>query len=398
MGRPCNPMAESCSKLAKPRQSRHGGSIGISAGTLVKFSLMLVVALVSILMSESGSNAEAKASSQSAGRVVPSTDRFSSVGKFKVERRLMSLYDPERKKELELAVTFPSDGARHPLIVFSHGAFGSRDGYLPLIEHWSSHGYICIQPTHEDSLKYFVRDRVRSLRGQGNLTRDRSQRQAVIKDNFAQWQTSSFANWKSRPLDVKLILDSLSAIEQKVPEIKGRIDTNRIGMGGHSFGAHTAQVLGGTMIGGMSRLKDDRPVAFLLMSPQGEETGFGGDGLLGGKSWSFFTRPMMVMTGTEDKGRHGNSYEWRLAAYEKSPPGNKYLIVIKDGHHGFGGISGDRKWTGSGPKNAEHVNWTKAATLAYWDAYLSGSKTASAYLHSKKLASDSGDQLLMKEK
>src|SRR4029077_19202514 len=61
------------------------------------------------------------------------------------------LKDVKRSKEVQLRVHFPGGNGPFPLIVWSHGAGGSKDNYLTLMEHWASHGYITIQPTHSDS-------------------------------------------------------------------------------------------------------------------------------------------------------------------------------------------------------------------------------------------------------
>lgn len=76
------------------------------------------------------------------------------------------LAETHRNKSLELRVQYPvlaktvsnmsqatgTELERFPLIIFSHGAGGSKDGALPLTRHWVTHGYITIQPTHEDSV------------------------------------------------------------------------------------------------------------------------------------------------------------------------------------------------------------------------------------------------------
>ena len=134
------------------------------------------------------------------------------------------LEDKKREKTLPLRLTFPQPAGKYPLIVFSHGAMGSKDAYDPLIEHWASHGYVCIQPTHEDSLKLMLR------------SGERFRLQNV------------WSKWKTRPPDIQLILDSLDELEANVAGLKGKIDRERIGVGGHSFGAHTSQLIGGVKL------------------------------------------------------------------------------------------------------------------------------------------------------
>ena len=64
------------------------------------------------------------------------------------------LHDAKRNKDLPVHLTFPKAEGRYPIIVFSHGAGGSGDMVLTgLPKFWSSHGYVCLMPTHADSIK-----------------------------------------------------------------------------------------------------------------------------------------------------------------------------------------------------------------------------------------------------
>ena len=101
------------------------------------------------------------------------------------------LEDQRRGKTLPLRMTFPKQRGKFPVIVFSHGAMGSKDAYAPLVAHWASHGYVCIQPTHEDSLQLMLK----------SGERFRSQ--------------NVWAKWNTRPPDIKLILDSLGQLEEE---------------------------------------------------------------------------------------------------------------------------------------------------------------------------------------
>jgi hypothetical protein len=157
------------------------------------------------------------------------------------------------------------------------------------------------------------------------------------------------------------------------------MDATKIGVGGHSFGAHTAQLIGRTTIGDSSQYADKRPRAFLMISPQGREGGFAGsDSVLSDKSWSNFTRPMMVITGTNDGGRHGQDYTWRLDPHQLAPEGKEYLLVIDGAYHNFGGISGARR--SKGPDNPQQVALVQAASLNFWDAFLKSNQNAQAQL------------------
>ena len=70
------------------------------------------------------------------------------------------LRDDAREKDLEMTVRYPKiahmqgqEGTTiFPLVIFSHGAGGSRGVFPELTTHWASHGYVVIAPTHSDSI------------------------------------------------------------------------------------------------------------------------------------------------------------------------------------------------------------------------------------------------------
>lgn len=289
------------------------------------------------------------------------------------------LEDKEQGKELPLRVTYPKEAGKYPVIVFSHGALGSKDNYQPLIRYWCSHGYVCIQPTHGDSL---------SLMGE-------EERKGITS---VKAHLNSFAllrHWLTRPKDVRFVLDSLDTIEERVPALKGKLDRERIGMGGHSFGAHTTGMISGMsysrrLQAGRVNYGDERPRAFLMISPP--PPGIVADD----KTFEAMTRPSLVITGTKDDSPASDmKYEDRLKVFEKLPPKDKYLVVIEDAYHGFGGIATSRPFPSSGPPNEDHVRYVKTVGLAFWDAYLKGDAEAKEYLASDRMekASDGAVEL-----
>ena len=314
---------------------------------------------------------------------------FSMPGRFPVQSKSITLEDKERKKSLEMVITYPRAKGSFPLIVFSHGAFGKSGLYSPLVNHWVSHGYICIQPTHEDSLEMYGKAAIRdSIRKQGGIGGGRDPRQA-FSQAFARWQMLSFANWASRPLDIKFIMDNIDRIESLTAYYPCRIDKRLIGVGGHSFGAHTSQIIGGTIIGGSQEYSDPRPRAILLLSPQGIESGRNSS--LSRESWKRFSKPMMVITGTEDTGRNKQSYQWRMDPFKYSSGPHKYLLVIEGADHDFGGIT-ERSFKNR-KKDKTQVSWVKSASLAYFDSYLKGDRKAYSYLRNKDLETESNKQV-----
>ncbi|HRP63927.1 MAG TPA: alpha/beta fold hydrolase [Phycisphaerales bacterium] len=286
-----------------------------------------------------------------------------AAGPFAVESKRMELPRSEGKP-LQIRVTWPVDEKPCAIVVFSHGALGSRDAYDPLIRHWASHGYICIQPTHGDSLSLMSDEQRRRL---GTIER------AVQNPQVTQ-------HWRTRPADVSFVIDSLDRIEEETPTLKGRLNRDRIVSAGHSFGAHTAMLVGGASakpaIGRRMTLTDTRVRAIVAISPQGVGGVFDED------SYRSIRVPAFMVTGTNDEspGRDDRGAAWRTKAFELAPPESTYLLFIEGAHHNFGGISGARNFPSAGASNPDHVKHVCSATLAFLDAVLKDEDAAKAYL------------------
>jgi len=174
------------------------------------------------------------------------------AGPHKVQRvRQLILHDSARHKDVRVKIYYPDGPGPFPVIIFSHGAFASREAYWALGEYWASYGYVSIHPSHDDSRK------------------DSGYRGGLMK------VLADSSLWESRPKDISLVIDSLGEIEKRVPGLEGKLDRSRIGVGGHSYGAYTAQAIGGATVTmpGESKPRsfaDPRVKAVVIMSPQGE--------------------------------------------------------------------------------------------------------------------------------
>ena len=281
----------------------------------------------------------------------------------KVLEERFVLHDDAREKDLPIRVVYPeqfdTDDAV-PTIVYSHGAGGSGNYYSPLAHYWAARGYIVILPTHSDSLVESVGE------DSGQSRRERVQQMLKKRRGGARGAgVLDFSDWPNRPRDVSFIIDQLDAIEQLIPDIEDRIDHNRVGVGGHSYGAFTSQLIGGTDPIGPGNFADERAQCVLLISPQGV------GGLLNKGSWDGFEGPALTITGDNDEGRDGEPAEWRREGFDLSPDDTHTLLWIDDAYHNFGGISG-RILPGpdQGPANPHHVDLVQRATLAFWDHHL----------------------------
>lgn len=287
------------------------------------------------------------------------------------------LRDDARNKDVQITVEYPTRGGPSPLIVFSHGFGGSNRGYVGLSSYWASQGYVVIRPRHADSGK------LRDLESLDDI-----------------WESQSPKDWQNRVQDVAFILDSLDRIEERFPELKGKIDRAKIGVGGHSYGAHTAMLIGGAKTyPGPVRYADPRVRAIVAMSPQGTAEDRG----LTRQSWDEVRIPALYMTGSRDRGvSEAETPEWRRQAFELSPAGDKWFISVEGARHAsFSGRleqrferreemdlpastltppegldrSGGRqgRFDSLATRQREIFRKIKVSSLEFWDAYLKDS-------------------------
>ncbi len=229
------------------------------------------------------------------------------------------LRDAQRKKELRVRLEFPLGQGPFPVIIFSHGAGGSKDCCTELTRHWASYGYVTLQPTHMDSISL--------RRPQG----EKAGPNGGLRGGVAR-ALDDPAVWASRARDVSFLLDLLDEVERRVPALQDKLDATRIGVGGHSLGAYTAQLIGGATVdlpeGKGKSFADARVRAILVLSGQGR----GQQGLTA-QSWQNLTRPMMTMTGSLDRGASGQGPEWKKDPFDLSPPGDKYHVYLAGASH-----------------------------------------------------------------
>jgi predicted dienelactone hydrolase len=286
------------------------------------------------------------------------------------------LHDSGRNKDLHLNVAYPDVAGKYPVIVFSHGAGGSREGYQYLTRYWASYGYVVIQPSHADSIA---------------LQRASGNQQFGLEKSLEQATTDPEAQ-QNRPKDISFILNSLTQLQKKIPGLQDKLDTQHIGVGGHSFGAFTSLAIAGatlTIPGKSSSvdLSDKRVSAVLAISAQGS----GAMGLTE-NSWKGLRLPMMFMTGSRDFSAGGHLPEWRTEAFRKSPAGDKYLVFIQDAAHmnfaGMGATEDLRQGVSAIAMTRERhavLRDAQVASLAFWNAYLKKDRSALDYLRSDEL-------------
>jgi len=333
-------------------------------------------AAVLVLGGALGGAWDATARGEAADRRPAAFDGFATRGDLAIRQDdSLTLRDEARRKTLPVRVTWPREGGPYAVIVWSHGMGGSKDHYDPLVTHWARHGFVVIQPSHGDSLA--------QARANG--------RRRTILDLMGQWD--------QRPADIKLILDNPEQLVAQQPALKGKMDAERIGLGGHSFGAHTALLLAGATVHrpgrvGTMTFRDDRIDAFVMVSAQG--TGL----LLRRDSYAKVDRPTLFVTGTHDASPINNKpASWRLEPFRFSPPGERYLLYLDEAHHGFGGIAGpDIRYPGRGPDDADQVGMVRAVALAMWRAHLTDDAAARRWLNDSDVATGSAGKATLRQR
>ena len=216
-----------------------------------------------------------------------------------------------------------------------------------------------------------------------------------------------YLNW-DRPNDIKQVLDELERRNAQ-GTLQGRIDLNRIAVGGHSAGSGGALSIGGAVRvfnGNLRSFVDSRPVAFLAFSPQGptSEGFFDTDFHKQDSSWDLLQRPVLVGTGDGDGGCEppgacipgGESPFGRRAGFNRMPAGGKYLLYIHDpdAYHGAFGLDRDCEAKGiPAPSCQAFSQWLTSAALAFLDAHVKGTDRAHTWLQNDFIRAASNNRV-----
>ena len=223
-------------------------------------------------------------------------------------------------KTIDVRVAYPESAVgSHPLIVFSHGNGLSNDRYDALFKGWVRGGYVVAAPRHLD-------------------TGSREQIDALTARVGRDWVTNS------RALDVSAVITQMPSIASDLPDFEGRVDATKVIAAGHSFGAYTAQLLGGALyeVTGdsihplPSTLRDSRVAAVVALSSPGVIPGF-----LTQIAWQNFSTPQLVITGTRDTFDFlWPDYSAHFVAFDVAQAGHNHLLVVDGMDHYMGNLIG----------------------------------------------------------
>lgn len=285
--------------------------------------------------------------------------------KYKIQIKKGNFLDSKReKREIPFKIYAPKEIMLHklPVILWSHGLGGSRDGAGFIARYLAEHGYIVVNIQHhgtDSTLWEGKESHPWDIILSTPITRD------ITLDRF---------------YDVSFALDELEKGYNIDPALYKLMDFDHVGMSGHSFGALTTQVITGQLFPNeqdlLTSYHDPRFKAAIAYSPVGIAH------LTDAKDkdiYSSIAIPVFYMTGTKDKSpASGRDYTRCLHVHDQDPNKEKKLLVLENGDHMI--FSGSRGKLASNPRRDAHEDIIKEASLAFWDYHLKNDKNAALKL------------------
>jgi len=294
-------------------------------------------------------------------RADDTADRYRLPGPREVQVMYAEWHDTTRDRAIPAKIYYPADAqSPQPVIIFSHGLGGTREGYDYLGRHWASHGYFSVHIQHHGSDDAVWRGQQDPL---GSM-------QKAILD---------IRNSLDRPLDVRFTLDRLEEMNRSEGPLRSRLDLGRVGVAGHSFGAYTVLAIAGQKFGGPGGRRftftDQRVKAAIAMSAPGHSRFVPPD-----EAFGDIRIPCMHMTGTRDTSPvlPDTTPEDRLIPYRHSQGADKCLVVFDGGDHMI--FAGARGRIGDGTRDEHFHELIRMATTAFWEAYLRDDAGAKSWL------------------
>ena len=300
-----------------------------------------------------------------------------AAGPHEVAVALHDWQDSRRSRAVPAKVYYPAEGAGpFPVLILSHGAGGSREGYEYLGRQWASHGYVSVHLQHVGSDEATWRGRPDPLTG--------------IRESVADPRSAL-----ERPRDVSFAIDRMEEANRVDAALKGRLDLERIGMAGHSFGAWTTLAVAGEAFvlpgGREATFRDERVFAAVAMSapvPRRREQA--------ARAFGTIRIPCLHMTGTLDESIIGDTKPAeRRIPYDNIHDADQYLVTFIGGDHMV--FSGRGRLPG-GRTDELFQGLIRQGTTAFWDAYLRGDEGAKAWLTEGGYAAALGDHATYEHK
>jgi predicted dienelactone hydrolase len=174
-------------------------------------------------------------------------------------------------------------GGPYPLVIYSHGAHGSRFLWSHHLAHLASHGFMVLGFDHG------------------------------LKQTY-------------RPQDVLKALEFAAKMNEAGGAFPGMLDAAHTAVEGFSGGGYTALQIGGACMAGLTPggYKDSRIKAILPMAPW-----------MNPANWDFSAvdLPTLLMTGSDDRDGKEDGTAYCTGTYKVLPSSTKALVVLVGGTH-----------------------------------------------------------------
>ncbi len=248
-----------------------------------------------------------------------------------------------------------------PVLIYSHGGGGTRDSGETFGRHLASHGLASLHLQHLGSDRDAFRE-------------DAQQISRAVRD--PQYGAVRFQ-------DVGYAVEQIRTAAE---DVLRRLDPDRAGVYGHSFGAITAQIVAGQSVEGFGQsLALPSLKAAAALSPSPPRPGYG----TAETAFRNMLMPIAHITGTEDHAPNGDfDAPARLVPFEQISTVEQHLLVLAGANHFT--FSGDpdpalRGLSFSYPGLPRHHDLIRAMLTAFFRLHLAGVEGERSYLSAKGL-------------
>lgn len=195
-------------------------------------------------------------------------------------------------------------------------------------------------------------------------------------------------NWVNRPKDISFSIDRLLELNKQDVQLKGRIDPDKIGVAGHSYGGYTTHAIAGMKLGltkfGKVSFADPRVKAAIAISPPGKLAAkVGVEGCA-------FAIPCLHLMGSEDRSElFDTEPSERRIPFDLTKSHEQFLIVVDGADHMV--FSGSNRTPGRDKtKDAYQQKVVCELTQLFWDAFLKKDASARASWNAETVKAISG--------
>ena len=319
-------------------------------------------------------------------------------GSLNWKRETISLNDTGRKElnGRSISRNYPVDiylpqslGRPAPVIAISHGLGSNRQTYEYLAEHLASHGFAVAVVEH--------------------LGSNAAQTEALLRGRAN--EIAEPTEFTDRPLDVTFLLDELTRLNKDDPLFRGRLNLEKVGVVGQSFGGYTALALAGAPINferlnsecqptenswnvslllqcraleltpGKVETPDPRIRAAIAINPISSR-------VLGEASLGRIRVPVMIVAGSADKIAPAFPEQIQPFTWLRNAP-DKYLVLQEGGTH-FSTLQATEndvplplEVIGPDPELARR--YIKALSLAFFQTHVAGKRDYRRYLNASSV-------------